>query len=426
MRSTVLQGTRALPVSDLSACRARLLRDSPLRGRGGKVDLGILLAVMAAMAAPIWRDWLSPAANIPILFAGMLAALIGSLPALILLRFLHRRHADVRPIAWGVLLVGTVLSTAAAAFLNTHSPAQALTVGFNEEFWKVVPLLLLAVFLPRAVIGVRDGIVYGALGGIGFNIMELSVYLIRASYPAHGLLLGLQDQFGRLGLWGVDNHVVWSALTGAGIGYAVQEGRGRLRFAVAVGAYLLAVLTHTMQDNVVGIVLLVTLLLAVLQVAGIRDADIGTPSPETAEAARHYAQTAAGLEVLAINALNLPLLLIALAKSGRWERKAIAEALADEPEGIVTEAEMAGIRADRLLRTRRIPGLPRPVAASIRTAQNALAFQKIHLRRRGLDPDDDAVTSYWRARLLALRGARTSTQWEVVGPAGLEPATRPL
>ena len=65
-------------------------------------------------------------------------------------------------------------------------------------------------------------------------------------------------------------------------------------------------------------------------------------------------------------------------------------------------------------------------AASIRTAQNALAFQKIHLRRRGLDPDDDAVTSYWRTRLLALRGARTSTQWEVVGPAGLEPATRPL
>jgi RsiW-degrading membrane proteinase PrsW (M82 family) len=377
--------------------------DSPLQQRRGRLALAAILAIMASMAAPIWVSWLTPAANCPILLSGMLAALFGSLPAFFVLRFLHRRHADLRPVALAVLGMATLLSTAVAAFLNTHSPATAITVGFNEEFWKVAPLLLLMIFLPRAVTGVRDGLVFGALGGIGFNIIELAVYLVRVSYPAHGLLLGLQDQFGRLGLWGVDNHVVWSALTGAGLGYIVQKGHGRLRYVVAAAAYLLAVLTHTLQDNVVGIVILMTLLLAILQIAGFKDADIGKISPETAEAARQFAQTAAGLEVLVINIVNLPLLLIALVTSGRWERRLIADRLADEPDGIVTEAEMTAARADRLLRTRRIPGQPRAIAKAIRTAQNALAFQKSHLMRRGIDPDADEVVAYWRSRLLALR-----------------------
>jgi protease PrsW len=62
------------------------------------------------------------------------------------------------------------------------------------------------------------------------------------------------------------------------------------------------------------------------------------------------------LEAVAINIVNLPILLTALLRSGDWERKVIREQLAGEPSSVVTPEELESAKADKRFRNRQIPG----------------------------------------------------------------------
>jgi RsiW-degrading membrane proteinase PrsW (M82 family) len=199
----------------------RLLYDSPLHGREGKIAFALIMAFTLYFAATSWIRWLTPIQSAGTLFGGMFFAVVGSLIGLVLLRYLDRRKPEPWLYFIGVLVVATLFTAAPAAYFNNLSPVSTLTVGFVEEFWKVFPLLMFVIFAPTVVTGVRDGLIYGALGGFGFNIMEISVYVLRTSSPDQNIFATISDQLNRLGWHGIENHVVWAALVGARIGYAV-------------------------------------------------------------------------------------------------------------------------------------------------------------------------------------------------------------
>ncbi|MEZ4673956.1 MAG: PrsW family glutamic-type intramembrane protease [Caldilineaceae bacterium] len=381
----------------------RMLYDSPLHRWWGKLLYAIILLVTLYLAGVVWIDWLTPLSNGWLILYAITIAFFGSLLGIAYLLYLDRRDPEPWWFFVGTLLVALLLTTAPAAYVNGISPRPTLTVGFNEEFWKVLPLLLLVFFAPTLVSGTRDGLIYGALGGFGFNITEIANYFIKVAYPAEGIE-GLSGQLVRLGWWGIGNHVFWSALVGAGIGYALETDHRLRKVTVPLGAYLAAVFTHTLQDNLIGPMIGIGLTMVILVIQGVDASQFNIEDqnnlPEVFKSAMALGLP---LEALAINIINIPLLIIALRRSGNWERAIIRDELADEVPEIVTPEEYQGVQAERRFRLRRIPGYPRRVGRRIRNAQNALAFHKRYLRRRERPIESDPLVAYWRGEVLRLR-----------------------
>lgn len=388
--------------ADYRSPLSRMLYDSPLHTRRGKVIFAAIIAIVLFLSAQAWIRWLTPLSNTWIVLAGIFFASLGSWIGLAILRYLDRRE----PESWwywiGALLFALLFTTAPAAVLNNASPAPLLTVGFNEEFWKALPLLLLVFFAPTMVNGVRDGIIYGALGGFAFNIVEIANYFLKVSYPERGLD-GLSDQLARLGFWGIGNHVIWSMLVGAGIGLAVQSKSRPTRILAPLGAYLLAAITHDIQDIGGGALLMVaaTTILISLQGANVDPTD----QAAVRELSQANIRPAMQIEAFLINVFILPIILYALVKSGNWERAVIRDELADEVGEVITPEEYEGVEAEKRFRLRRVPGFSRGTARKIRNAQNGLAFQKAYLKRKGRLVDGDPLAEYYRAEVARLRGA---------------------
>jgi len=104
----------------------------------------------------------------------------------------------------------------------------------------------------------------------------------------------------------------------------------------------------------------------------------------------------------------LPFFLIAIVmlwQSGEWERQVIREELADETEPVITPTEYEGVKRDRILRTRRIPGYNRRISAAIVRAQNELALRKWRVQQQGKDVETDTLVTSWRDELMRLRTA---------------------
>jgi protease PrsW len=97
------------------------------------------------------------------------------------------------------------------------------------------------------------------------------------------------------------------------------------------------------------------------------------------------------------------LMLVVLRRSGRWERRVIAEELADEVGGAVTPQEYAAICSDRIFRTRRVDRLDRRRSAALVNAQHELAFRKWRVRCDGADPARDSLVAGWRHEIAMMR-----------------------
>lgn len=214
MTDTTANRTNITRATAYDSLFSRMLYDSPLHTFMGKIIFLVIMLPILYFAFNTWVYWLTPLQNGWIILFGVLSAFVGSLLGLAWLRYLDRREPESWWYFVGLLLLSTLLTTAPAAYFNTASPVPLLTVGFNEEFWKVLPLLLLVFFAPTMVNGVRDGLIYGALGGFAFNIVEIANYILRVSGPAEGID-GVGTQLARLGFWGISNHVIWSMMVGA-------------------------------------------------------------------------------------------------------------------------------------------------------------------------------------------------------------------
>jgi len=95
--------------------------------------------------------------------------------------------------------------------------------------------------------GVLDGLVYGALIGLGFAMTENVLYLgqayIAGGLGALGQLFIAREIFGGLG------HALYSGTLGAAVGWArARYGRGMARFVVPLLGWTLAIAQHSLWN----------------------------------------------------------------------------------------------------------------------------------------------------------------------------------
>jgi RsiW-degrading membrane proteinase PrsW (M82 family) len=389
---------------------SRMLYNSPLHTVWGKILFAVLVFITLYFAGHTWISWLTPISGALVLLPSMAVAFLGSLLGLALARYLDRRKPEPWQYFVGFLIFATFFTAAPAAYFNRISPLGVITVGLNEEFWKAWPLLLLVWFAPTVVNGMRDGLIYGALGGFGFNIAEIGSYVLRVSFPEEGWE-GLPNQLVRLGILGISNHVIWSALVGAGIGLAMQTDSRRVKIFAPIGAYLLAVVTHTLQDTFAGPTIAIAFDIGYLVLRGQDIMTLASEDPETLAAmAQSGLPYTLPLEMLAINVVNLIILARVVRRSGDWERKIIADGLAAESFPVITPEEYAGVENEKRFRLRRVPNYTVRVSRAIRNAQNELAMLKRYLSLRNQAIEGDELVHYWRDKIDALRQQSTLSQ----------------
>lgn len=124
----------------------------------------------------------------------------------------------------------------------TRAAAQASVAGVTEELIKGAGLLLLMLVLRDEFDNVTDGVIYGALVGAGFAMVENLVYFAVAPRSDLGVLI-----IGRIAL-GWLSHSTFSALFGAGLGYIRETRDRRARLLAPIAGMIGAIILHTYFD----------------------------------------------------------------------------------------------------------------------------------------------------------------------------------
>ena len=144
-------------------------------------------------------------------------------------------------------LTGLWAKGAGVAFAGNWSAA--LTAPVNEELLKVAGVVLIALAAPRAIRGPLDGMIYGALTGLGFQVMENFTYALNnipltgATNPAEAVVISTVVR----GLTSLGSHWAMTAVAGAGVGYLAARGLrgGASRAAACLAA---AMVMHLLFD----------------------------------------------------------------------------------------------------------------------------------------------------------------------------------
>jgi RsiW-degrading membrane proteinase PrsW (M82 family) len=202
---------------------------------------GGLGAVLAAITIP-----LIPALGVALL-VGLLDRYEREPPLLLLGAFLWGAVIAIPPVLYIERALNGVLVAAFggdAAGALSRSIALATSAGVTEETIKGAGLLLLLFVLRDEFDNVTDGVLYGALIGAGFAMVENFVYF--ATTPRDDLAILI---FGRVVL-GWLGHSTFTALFGAGLGYARERHGRRLAWQLPLIGFLAGLLLHTLFDFV--------------------------------------------------------------------------------------------------------------------------------------------------------------------------------
>jgi len=139
-----------------------------------------------------------------------------------------------------------------AGTLTSADQARPLAAEFGapivEEVAKAATLVLLIVIGRNLLDGALDGIVYGALIGMGFAFTENVIYLTFA--VLQGGPAGLMQAVYIRALLGGFNHAAFTATTGAALGYAWTAHRTRGRWLVPAVGLALAIVQHVVWNAV--------------------------------------------------------------------------------------------------------------------------------------------------------------------------------
>jgi protease PrsW len=393
---------------------------SPLRrpqvARALAWTLGILLAFASLLICTVVAGLGSVATGV-FLRALALSSAMSVMPILILW-FLDRRerespYAYAAAFLWGGLIATTIalpLNTAAIMAVTQWleqfpelgqmlGPDAAMMIGaplsapIVEETTKGVGIVLLFWLLRGEFDNVRDGFIYGALIGAGFNWFESALYVqqnfVEFGTAPYGFQIG--TRFAWLGLAG---HALFSGIFGASLGLSRASSALWLRLLAPVGGFALAILGHAWNNS-----LPLFMALAAAQSGEAAPTEVLAPPTYTV----WEAMITASLTNLVVFLPFALLLAFILHRSGQAERRVLVEELADEVGHSVTAGEMTAIAADRAFRTRRVDPRHPQVSAALVNAQNELAFRKRRLKDRGLDPALDGVLEQRRAQISALR-----------------------
>jgi RsiW-degrading membrane proteinase PrsW (M82 family) len=173
----------------------------------------------------------------------VLAAVAPALGYTGLLLLLDRYEREPLGLVLGMLLWGAAVAAPLASALNdlllSWSTARALVpilgAPLVEEAAKGIGLLVLLGLVPHEIDDTLDGLVYGAVIGIGFALTENLTYFTVAAVQggSEGLVQSLYLRGGLAGF----NHAAFTAAIGAGIGFcreAPSARAGRLGLAAGI------------------------------------------------------------------------------------------------------------------------------------------------------------------------------------------------
>jgi len=351
-------------------------------------------AIGAVVGGLLVCDTLLVILNAPDVAALLLSTIAAVVPALIYTRIVLRMDRYEREPRRTVLACfgwGALFATFAAGILNAvgygifgaaigPESADALTATFVapviEESFKGAALLLLLLVVRDEFDDTLDGLIYGALVGLGFATMENITYF-STTYISDGAL-GFGVLVAVRTITGMFGHAMWTGLTGAGIGWGRgREGKGIARFIVPILAWWGAIAQHALWNGLISF-------------------------------------TNAPLVALGFFVLGFVLVFIIWRVSLRRERAILAQYLAEEVTGgTLTQQEYEVLWNDkarrRVLRDARRRGGRRLRRTQQEFFQAAaeLAFRKYHLAagarpRAGLA---DAPEDAYRRELTRLRSA---------------------
>jgi RsiW-degrading membrane proteinase PrsW (M82 family) len=203
---------------------------------------------------------------------GLLASLLPALFYVGAIYWADRYEKEPRRLLAAAFLWGAIpaLLVAVAVRLFFRLPVdllgpeaiEAVRVGLAaplvEETLKGVAVLYIAVRYRLEFDNVLDGIIYGALVGLGFatagnTLSYLGAFLLRG-FSGLGSTIFIEGV-----LYGL-NHALYSALFGAGLGYARLAASWWQRWFIPLAAFVLAVVSHAVHNliirNAVGLNLL--------------------------------------------------------------------------------------------------------------------------------------------------------------------------
>jgi protease PrsW len=397
-----------------------LLLGSPLRRAPVAVVVTLALVLLLTVATLTLLGFLSslrPEVGRIFLTAMALSTFLALVPFAILW-YLDRRERESSWLFAVAFLWGAFLSTGLALPVNSAillvfarwveqnpmvveilGPDAAIMLGapiagpLVEEVAKGLGLLLLFFFLRAEFDGVRDGLVYGGLIGLGFTWFEVPLYIAQG-YAEHGVApWGLQLGW-RYALFGLSGHTLFTGLLGASLGLALQTRRRWLKVLAPIVGLALAIVAHALNN-------VLPLLFALAGAAAGEPPPGNEPPPDVPFWEAWVSGSVADLTIF----LPFVALMAALLwRSGVWERRVIREELEEEVGRTVTTDEYGAITRDRMLRTRRIDLLHPALSRALVNAQHELAFRKRRVRDEGGDPDEDALVRLWRDEIVLLRG----------------------
>jgi len=122
----------------------------------------------------------------------------------------------------------------------------SIIAPLTEESFKAFILLALFFLYRHEFDGVMDGILYGALVGLGFSVVETVFYLMsslmQGGWAEWGVVAAL-----RVGLYTL-NHSLFTACTGIGFGLARNQHLAWKRWAYPLLGWLVAILLHGVHN----------------------------------------------------------------------------------------------------------------------------------------------------------------------------------
>jgi protease PrsW len=167
-------------------------------------------------------------------------------------------------LVWGgvvALSFAAIANSEFLTFLQHKLPAHevnswgaAVVAPIDEEFYKGAGLVMIFLIARNEIDSLMDGLVYGAMIGLGFQVMENIQYFVRAAAQAGSGQIGavVGTFFVRVFIAGLYSHMLFTGLLGFGFAYFVtRKGTQRLivRVGVLVAFILLAWAAHFVWNS---------------------------------------------------------------------------------------------------------------------------------------------------------------------------------
>jgi protease PrsW len=220
---------------------------------------GSLLGTLALLVFAVFG--LVLVAALTVFNLGIVAAVVGAVVAVVpasiyLTIFLWLDRYDPEPpgrlifaFLWGAvvaILISFIVNTTFGLFFGDRATA-IISAPIIEESAKGACLLILLFFFRKDFDGVVDGIVYGGVVALGFATVENILYY--GSSLNRGGLGGLVGTFVVRGIFRPYGHVMYTCITGIGVGIARETHNMALKIVCPVAGYFVAVFLHSLWNT---------------------------------------------------------------------------------------------------------------------------------------------------------------------------------